>query len=81
MRSCSFTITALVPARKTTKIYESPFSSTVASNMSPPVTEAVVEENDQTGDSGMGTGSGSANYGTCEVWKNAMNNPPPGINT
>ena len=39
----------------------------------------MMEENDQTGDSGMGTGSGASKYGSLEEWKQAMKNPPPGI--
>ena len=34
-------------------------------------------EEDVTGDSGMGTGSGSAQYGGVEAWRQAMDNPPP----
>ena len=34
------------------------------------------EEGDQTGDSGMGTGSGA---GTIEEWKKGIQNPPAGI--
>ena len=34
------------------------------------------ENDDQTGDSGMGTGSGAAQYGTVEEWKGAIKNPP-----
>jgi hypothetical protein len=35
------------------------------------------EEEDQTGDSGMGTGSGTTSYGTIEEWKGSIQNPPP----
>ena len=31
--------------------------------------ETATEESDQTGDSGMGTGSGTSKYGTVEEWK------------
>jgi hypothetical protein len=37
------------------------------------------EEEDQTGDSGMGTGSGTTSYGTIEEWKGSIQNPPPGM--
>ena len=37
-----------------------------------------MEENDHTGDSGIGTGSGTAQYGTHDEWRNALKNPPPG---
>ena len=37
------------------------------------------EEGDQTGDSGIGTGSGTTRYGTVAEWKKAIQNPPPGI--
>ena len=37
------------------------------------------DESDQTGDSGMGTGSGATKYGTIEEWKEAIQNPPPGM--
>ena len=36
-------------------------------------------ENDQTGDSGMGSGSGSGQYGAVNEWKRAIRHPPPGI--
>ena len=39
--------------------------------------EVAIEEQDCTGDSGMGTGSGSDQYGGLEEWKNAMQDPPP----
>ena len=41
----------------------------------------VTEESDQTGDSGMETGSGTTEYGTVEEYKSAIKNPPilPGI--
>ena len=29
-------------------------------------------------DSGMGTGSGSAQYEDVETWRQALDNPPPG---
>ena len=35
------------------------------------------EEDDQTGDSGMESGSGATKYGTIEEWKKAIQNPPP----
>jgi hypothetical protein len=38
----------------------------------------VTEESDWTGDSGMGTGSGTTAYEVI-VWKNAIQHPPPGI--
>ena len=38
---------------------------------------ATEEEGDQTGDSGIGTGSGATKYGTVEEWKEAIQNPPP----
>ena len=37
------------------------------------------EESDQTGDSGMGSGSGATKYGTITEWKEAIQNPPPGM--
>ena len=37
------------------------------------------EESDQTGDSGMGSGSGTTKYGSIKEWKEAIQNPPPGI--
>ena len=40
---------------------------------------ATEEEGDQTGDSGMGTGSGTTKYGTIEEWKKGIQNPPPGM--
>ena len=42
----------------------------------PKNTTTVVD--DQTGDSGMGTGSGSAEY-VLNEWRQAMTRPPPGI--
>ena len=45
----------------------------------PPVSEVTIEENDWTGDSGMGTGSGSTRYGTRDEWREALKNPPPGV--
>ena len=45
----------------------------------PPVSEVMIEENDWTGDSGMGTGSGSTWYGTRDEWRDALKNPPPGV--
>ena len=40
------------------------------------------EVDDHTGDSGIGTGSGSAKYGTIDDWKLNTNHPPPGsLNT
>ena len=39
--------------------------------------EVAIEEQDCTGDSGMGTGSDSDQYGGLEEWKNAMQDPPP----
>ena len=41
--------------------------------------ETATEESDQTGDSGMGTGSGTTLYGTIEEWKESIQNPPPGM--
>ena len=41
--------------------------------------EVVLEDDDQTGDSGTGTGSDSAEYGDRNAWKNAIKDPPPGI--
>ena len=35
-------------------------------------------DEDVTGDSGMGTGSGSAQYEDVETWRQALDNPPPG---
>ena len=35
---------------------------------------------DRTGDSGMGTGSCSADYDGRDQWKQAMKSPPPGEN-
>ena len=43
-------------------------------------TVAVAEESDCTGDSGMGTGSGTGPYEVIE-WRKAMLHPPPGIYT
>ena len=40
-----------------------------------PQTEAATEEDDCTGDSGVGTGSGSAKY--VEDWKRGITKPPP----
>ena len=37
------------------------------------------DESDQTGDSGMGSGSGATKYGTIKEWKEAIQNPPPGM--
>jgi len=37
------------------------------------------EMEDNTGDSGMGTGSETGPYSTVEIWKQAMKNPPPGM--
>ena len=37
------------------------------------------DESDSTGDSGMGTGSGTTKYGSIKEWKEAIQNPPPGI--
>ena len=37
------------------------------------------EEEDGTGDSGRGTGSGTAKYGDIQEWREAMENPPQGI--
>lgn len=54
-----------------------PLLPPVAQNMSSPVSEEAVEEQDCTGDSGMGTGSGSGQYGSLEEWKDAMQHPPP----
>ena len=34
------------------------------------------DDEDQTGDSGMGTGSGTNSDGTIEEWKRAIQNPP-----
>jgi hypothetical protein len=42
-----------------------------------PQTEAATEEDDCTGDSGVGTGSGSAKYGDVEDWKRGITKPPP----
>ena len=42
-----------------------------------PQTEAAMEEDDCTGDSGVGTGSGSAKYGDVEDWKRGITKPPP----
>ena len=41
--------------------------------------DGCADENDQTGDSGMGSGSGTTKYGTVEQWKEAIQNPPPGV--
>jgi hypothetical protein len=49
----------------------------VAEKTLPPVSEVTIEENDWTGDSGMGTGSGSTRYGTRDEWREALKNPPP----
>ena len=37
------------------------------------------DESDKTGDSGMGSGSGATKYGPIEEWKEAIQNPPPGM--
>ena len=37
-----------------------------------------INAGDQTGDSGMGSGSGATKYGTIAEWKEAIQNPPPG---
>ena len=42
------------------------------------LTAVVTEESDCTGDSGMGTGSGTAPYEVIE-WRKAIQYPPPGI--
>ena len=42
-----------------------------------PHTETATEEDDCTGDSGVGTGSGSAKYGDVEDWKRGITKPPP----
>ena len=34
---------------------------------------------DNTGDSGRGTGSEAGPYSTVEIWRQAMKNPPPGM--
>ena len=34
---------------------------------------------DNTGDSGRGTGSETGPYSTVEIWREAMKNPPPGM--
>ena len=34
---------------------------------------------DNTGDSGRGTGSETGPYSTVEIWRQAMKNPPPGM--
>jgi hypothetical protein len=39
--------------------------------------EVSVEEGDQTGDSGMESGSGSVQHGTISQWREAIKNPPP----
>lgn len=41
--------------------------------------ETATDETDQTGDSGKGTGSGTAKYGSIEEWKKGIQNPPPGM--
>ena len=35
--------------------------------------------NAETGQSGIGTGSGSGRYGSVESWREAIKTPPPGI--
>ena len=37
----------------------------------------IVDDDDQTGDSGLGTGSGAVQYGELEEWKRAIMIPPP----
>jgi hypothetical protein len=54
-----------------------PLMLSVAEKTPPPVSEVTIEENDWTGDSGMGTGSGSTWYGTRDEWRDALKNPPP----
>ena len=49
---------------------------TIIAPLPPKNTTTVVD--DQTGDSGMGTGSGSAEY-VLNEWRQAMTHPPPGI--
>jgi hypothetical protein len=39
--------------------------------------EVAVEEGDQTGDSGMESGSGSVQHGTISQWREAIKKPPP----
>lgn len=56
------------------------FLLTVPKDMLLAVTEEVaIEEDDQTGDSGMGTGSGTGQYEALDEWKGALQNPPPGM--
>ena len=43
--------------------------------------EVAVEEGDQTGDSGMESGSGSVQHGTISQWREAIKKPPPGNNS
>ena len=43
--------------------------------------KVVAEESDRTGESGIGTGSGTTRYGTVAEWKEAMENPPEGVIT
>ena len=43
-----------------------------------PPKKTATEGDDQTGDSGMGTGSGSADY-VLNEWRQALTHPPPGI--
>ena len=52
--------------------------SAATRNTSQAGSETTREDDDWTGDSGMGTGSGSAADETA-VWKKAMKNPPPGM--
>ena len=35
-------------------------------------------DDDVTGESGLGTGSGSAHYEDVQAWRQALDNPPPG---
>ena len=39
--------------------------------------QVAMEEGDQTGDSGMESGSGSVQHGTITEWREAIQNPPP----
>ena len=43
-----------------------------------PELHRIKEDDDRTGDSGMGTGSCSADYDGREQWKQAIKSPPTG---
>lgn len=53
--------------------------STGIRNRSGAFIETAVEEEDWTGDSGMGTGSGTASYEAVFEWRQALKQPPPGM--